>query len=137
MEVKQVIVMRMKYPNSTGGTKQISHGKMIAQGAHASLSFLAEKLDLRNCEGKKTNVVFDKEEKAWFEGCFTKVCLKVDSEEELIQVYNKAKKLGLRAHLIKDAGRTEFHGNPTYTCCAIGPNYASQIDSVTGDLKLL
>jgi len=32
---------------------------------------------------------------------------------------------------------TEFHGVPTNTCLAIGPDLAEKIDSITGDLELL
>lgn len=137
LETKQVIVMRMKYPNSSGGLKQISPGKMIAQGAHASLSFLSEKIGLRNNGIQNKKIELDAEERDWFTGSFAKVCVKVDSEEELLHIYNEAKKNGLRAHLILDSGRTEFNGVPTYTCCAIGPNYSHKINKVTGNLKLL
>lgn len=137
LETKQVIVMRMKYPNSSGGVKQISVGKMIAQGSHASLSFLSEKIGFRTHGVQNQNIEFDAEEQEWLTNSFTKVCVKVDSEEELLHVYNEAKKNGLRAHLILDSGRTEFHGVPTYTCCAIGPNYSHKINKVTQNLKLL
>jgi PTH2 family peptidyl-tRNA hydrolase len=137
LETKQVIVMRMKYPNSKGGLKQISVGKMIAQGAHASLSFLSEKTGFRTNDIQNKKVEFDAEEQAWLTGSFAKVCVRVDSEEELLHIYNEAKKNGLRAHLILDSGRTEFNGVPTYTCCAIGPNYSYKINKVTGNLKLL
>ena len=38
--------------------------------------------------------------------------------------------------LCVDAGRTEFHGVPTATCCAIGPDWPERIDPITGHLKL-
>ena len=41
----------------------------------------------------------------------------------------------LAAHLIEDAGLTEF-GVPTRTALAIGPDRAETIDPVTRDLKL-
>ncbi len=44
---------------------------------------------------------------------------------------------GLEVHLITDSGRTEFHGQPTRTCLAIGPDDAAKIDQVTGHLELL
>jgi PTH2 family peptidyl-tRNA hydrolase len=38
--------------------------------------------------------------------------------------------------MIQDSGRTEFHGQPTLTACAIGPDLAERIDEITGDLTL-
>jgi PTH2 family peptidyl-tRNA hydrolase len=61
----------------------------------------------------------------------------VDSEEELMQIHDKAVEAGLEVHLITDSGRTEFHGQPTRTCLAIGPDEADKIDAITGHLELL
>jgi PTH2 family peptidyl-tRNA hydrolase len=72
----------------------------------------------------------------WIESGFTKVCVRVDSEEQLLEVYQRAKDAGLAAHLITDSGKTEFDGVPTKTCCAIGPDYSDRIDKVTGHLEL-
>lgn len=137
LEVKQVIVMRQFFPDKSGEmTKQLRTGKMIAQGAHASIAFLCDKIGFRNSGKQNKDLEFDLEEKKWLTGAFTKICVKVDSEDDLLNVYNEAKEKGLRAHLILDSGKTEFHGVATYTCCAIGPNYAFKIDEVTGNLKL-
>ena len=38
--------------------------------------------------------------------------------------------------LVRDAGHTEFHGEPTYTCLAFEPLYPDQIDPLTGSLPL-
>ena len=38
--------------------------------------------------------------------------------------------------LVRDAGYTEFHGEPTYTCLAFEPLAPEQIDPITGDLPL-
>ena len=81
------------------------------------------------------NIFLTEEELMWIENQFTKICLCVDTEEELLEVYNKAKELGLTVHLIQDAGHTEF-SEPTYTCLAIGPHFKSKIDPVTKDLRL-
>jgi PTH2 family peptidyl-tRNA hydrolase len=119
-EVKQVIVIRKDL--------KMRRGKEIAQGSHASIKWLAEKA----VKGSKFTV----DEKAWLEGSFTKICLQVNSEEELLDVYQRALAAGLTAKLITDAGRTEFDGVPTRTCIAIGPNKAQEIDKITGNLKL-
>lgn len=104
-------------------------GKMIAQGAHASMSFLVS--EIRN-ECNLTG-----EEIIWLSEKFTKVCLQVGSEEELLNIHEKAKAAGLKSYLITDSGQTEFHGVLTNTCIAIGPHNPERIDKITGDLKLL
>ena len=73
----------------------------------------------------------------WLMGRFTKVCCRVESEEELLRICDAALKARLSCALIQDAGLTEFSGIPTLTCCAIGPAYPQDIDPVTGHLKLL
>jgi PTH2 family peptidyl-tRNA hydrolase len=65
-----------------------------------------------------------------------KVCLQVRSEAELVGFHDQAKAAGLPAFLVRDSGRTEFHGQPTYTACAIGPAEAAAIDAITGTLSL-
>jgi PTH2 family peptidyl-tRNA hydrolase len=55
---------------------------------------------------------------------------------ELLAVVQKAQQAGVIAHLCVDAGRTEFHGVPTPTCCAVGPDDPERIDPITGHLKL-
>ena len=80
---------------------------------------------------------FTDAQRAWLTGSFAKVCCRVDSEEELMQIHDKALEAGLEVHLITDSGRTEFHGQPTRTCLAIGPDEADRIDAITGQLQLL
>jgi peptidyl-tRNA hydrolase len=71
------------------------------------------------------------------QGIICEVCVRCNSEEELMAIQNKALEMGLEVHLITDSGRTEFHGQPTRTCLAIGPDDAWKIDQVTGQLELL
>jgi PTH2 family peptidyl-tRNA hydrolase len=115
-DYKQVIVMRKDL--------NMRKGKMIAQGAHAVLKVFL-------------NSSFTSSTKEWLNSGQTKICVSVDSEEELLAKYEAAKSAGLNAALIQDAGHTEFNGVPTYTCIAIGPGESSEIDKITGDLKLL
>jgi PTH2 family peptidyl-tRNA hydrolase len=124
MNCKQVIVIRKDL--------KMRRGKEIAQGAHASLSFLSDRI--RKSEGG--SLKFSKAEKAWLSGSFAKITCSVDSEEELLELFRKAKAKGLQAHLITDSGRTEFNGVPTNTCIAIGPDESHKIDEITGNLKL-
>ncbi len=122
MDIKQVIVMRKDL--------NMRKGKMISQGSHASMSFLALKI-------KNADTSLTPEMELWLNGTFTKICVSVDTEEELLEIHQKAKDANLEVHLITDSGKTEFAGIPTNTCLAIGPNNSEEIDKITGHLKLL
>lgn len=115
-EFKQMIVMRKDL--------NMRKGKMIAQGAHASMKALLENMDHPSV-------------KAWLSQAFAKIAVSVDSEEELLAVMEKARSAGLITALITDAGRTEFNGVPTNTCIAIGPATNEALYPITGHLKLL
>lgn len=66
---------------------------------------------------------FSDVERAWLDGGrMAKICVRAESETELLDVVAKAREAGLTVHTVTDAGRTEFHGVPTLTCCAIGPD---------------
>lgn len=125
---KQVIVMR----KDLGMRK----GKMIAQGAHASLKVL---LDAGAPEpgGRAFTIALDPALSAWLTGRFTKVCVSVNSEAELDAIVANARAAGVPCALIVDSGATEFHGVPTKTCCAVGPAWIDAVDAITGGLPLL
>ncbi|MCG8416702.1 MAG: aminoacyl-tRNA hydrolase [Proteobacteria bacterium] len=124
---KQVIVMRKDL--------NMRRGKMIAQGAHASLKVLLD----RQREATETSISIDLNPAmaAWLGGPFTKVCVYVRSEQELDDIYTRAGEAGLVRAMIVDSGRTEFGGVPTKTCCAIGPGWVEEVDAITGELPLL
>ena len=127
-EAKQVIVMRKDL--------NMRKGKMVAQGAHASMKAILD-WGINESEGLLIDLPPDSPLENWINGRFTKVCVSVDSESELDEIYNKAKEAGLICSMIVDAGLTEFNGVPTKTCCAIGPEWPEDIDKITGHLKLL
>lgn len=135
-EPKQVIVLRTDLRNAQG--HKIRTGKLIAQGAHASLKAILPLI--YNNPSHNINQYSVQSVSAlnqWLEGRFTKVCVSVDSEQELIGIIDKAKEAGLITSLITDAGLTEFNGVPTITCGAVGPAYPEEIDKITRHLKLL
>ena len=112
-------------------------GKMVAQGAHASLKAILDLMIPLPLEGELTLYLEEHPiVKDWMQGLYTKICVSVDSEQELLEVYQKAKDAGLICSLIRDAGLTEFN-EPTLTCCAIGPAYDEDLKPITGNLKLL
>lgn len=124
---KQVIVIR----KDLGMRK----GKMIAQGAHASMgAFLSR--SWVDVDPKRLLTPLGARMDEWFNGMHTKVTVYVESEKELLALYEKAKSLGLMHYLVKDAGLTEFK-EPTYTALAIGPDSSEVIDKLTGRLPLL
>lgn len=121
MRVKQTIVMRRDL--------NMSPGKMTAQGAHASTAFL--------CDIIVNRLQPTVPEIAWIASNFTKICLFVDSEQELADIARHADELGVRCHLIVDEGLTEFDGVYTLTCLGLGPDYADNIDPITRHLPLI
>jgi peptidyl-tRNA hydrolase, PTH2 family len=121
---KQVIVIRRDLG--------MRRGKEIAQGAHASMAWLAERV-----RGESAQFVsLSPPERAWVNGSFTKVVCQAGSLGELEELYGKARSLGLLHYLITDAGRTEFGGVETVTALAIGPGWSDQVDQVTSELAL-
>lgn len=121
-------------------------GKMIAQGAHASMAIFFEMIEKKQYLPVGGHLLYEihlppgemgDDIAAWVEGIFKKVTVGVNSEEELLKIHEAAKEKGLPCKLIQDAGLTEFDGVPTYTCCAIGPAKSELIDEITGNLKLL
>jgi PTH2 family peptidyl-tRNA hydrolase len=126
---KQVIVMRADL--------KMQRGKEIAQGAHASMSFIAKRLGKPDPDFDKFDIILTQVEQQWlFDGKFTKIAVKVDSEQELDDIYAKAVMAGLETHVITDSGLTVFHGVPTKTCLAIGPDWPEKIDPITKGLGL-
>lgn len=128
MEPKQVIVIRKDL--------NMRKGKMAAQAAHASMKAVFNYAHWSDPESVSL-VLMPQPMIDWIKGSFTKICVYVLSEEELIEVYNKAKEKELPCSIITDAGRTEFDGVPTKTAVAIGPYFPKEIDEITGNLHLL
>lgn len=130
---KQVIVMRKDL--------NMRKGKMIAQGSHASVGVVLGILhpDTNPIEWDRGKMTTEQGRAitSWLEGQFSKICVYVESEDQLMEIYKKAILANLPVKLITDSGKTEFHGNPTRTCLAIGPAWSKDIDAITGNLKLL
>ena len=134
-EVKQVIVFRHDL------LKSLRKGKIAAQVAHASLGALLTMADRRwdeTINHHRVNFTFPSNSilDRWLNGIFTKICLYVENEEELLALHKKVEEAKIPCALITDAGNTEFHGVPTVTCLGIGPWWSEYIDEFTKDLKL-
>lgn len=129
--IKQVILIRRDL--------KMRRGKEIAQGSHAAGEFIVHQLREKLLAGGSHSPVaveLTPAEVSWITLGIAKVCLQVGSEEELLRYFESAKAAGLPAHVIRDSGRTEFHGVPTFTACAIGPAEVEKIDAITGELSL-
>ena len=117
---KQAIILRKDL--------KMGAGKSAVQAAHASLGCFIK------TDGLPIN--FNKISKDWINTGQKKVCLKVNSEEELLVLHKKIKESGIAFSLITDSGLTEFHGIPTITALGVGPAQDSDIDDLTKHLKL-
>lgn len=115
-------------------------GKIAAQAAHASMKVLLDMME-RNREEDfdlwTLAVQYKGSISQWLQGAFTKVCVSVADEQQLLALLTDAQKAGIPCALITDNGLTEFHGVKTNTCIAIGPDYESKINPITGHLPLL
>lgn len=132
---KQVIIIRKDL--------NMRKGKMIAQGAHASMKVIFDRMIKKTfADGKLYNekiLITEKDSPIdkWVNGIFKKIVVGTESLNEMVEAYNEAKKIGIPCALIEDAGLTEFGGQVTITACAIGPDLPERIDPITEKFKLL
>ncbi len=115
--VKQVIVVRQDL--------KLSKGKLAAQVAHASLGAY------RNALKTHPNIIEE-----WEYCGEKKIVLRVDNLAQLHEIKVKAGQMKLPLCLINDAGRTELPAGTT-TALGIGPAKETDIDKVTGHLKMV
>ncbi len=114
MSFKQALIVRTDLG--------MGKGKIAAQAAHGSIdAFLKADDDVRQ---------------AWLDSGMPKIVLKVSGEKELAILFQKAKKAGLPAALIQDAGHTQIEPG-SKTVVGIGPCEEAELDKITGELKLL
>lgn len=140
-KVKQVIVVR------TDTDPPMRKGKVGAQAGHAAIAFLKKRIQDASLRLPEPYMKYGDfyfweflgigpEIVEWMRGGEAKICARVDSLEQLLDVQKKAEEAGLEVHVITDSGKTEFK-EPTVTCLAIGPDFEDRIDPITGHLKLL
>ena len=116
MEYKQMLIVRTDLG--------MGKGKIAGQCAHASLAAYEKAL-------KKESDWVD----SWKEQGQAKIVVKVGSKEELLEWFEKLKKL-FPCALIKDAGRTQIASGEV-TCVGVGPAPENELNKFTKDLKLL
>lgn len=112
--MKQVLLVREDV--------DMSRGKAVAQGSHASVLAVQDADDV---------AVHN-----WLnDSAGTKITLAVQSEDELRDLIEQANSENLPTGLISDLGRTEIESGTT-TAGAIGPASEETIDTITGHLSL-
>ncbi|OAG31933.1 peptidyl-tRNA hydrolase, PTH2 family [Nematocida displodere] len=101
---------------------EMQKGKAVAQAMHAAYAagYHAQNTPL---------------EKEWAKYGFKKVALRVGSEDEMKELVSQFKKRDIPVYPVVDAGRTQVAPN-TWTVTMVGPYYESDIDQVTGHLRL-
>lgn len=104
---------------------KMGKGKIGAQCGHASVGAYQTIM-------KKNKAILRRWENS---GC-AKICVKVESEAELMNIRKVANVRGLNFYLVHDAGRTQIAAGSA-TVLAIGPALVDDIDTLTGHLKLL
>lgn len=116
-EVKMVIAVRKDL--------DLGKGKIAAQVAHAAVScaLKAQKSDKK---------VFRK----WLEGGQKKIVVRLQNQQELLELKAKADSAGIITEAIYDAGHTQVDPG-TLTCVGIGPADSAVLDPITGSFKLL
>ncbi len=128
-DIRQVIVCRRDL--------NMRKGKIAAQAAHASMKFVLDKMERIDGQDNMRTLELSLDQLEWLESGHTKICVSVDSEEELLALIEKGREAKIVVHSIIDSGRTEFNGVPTLTCAAFGPDLKEKLDPLTGSLKLL
>jgi peptidyl-tRNA hydrolase len=137
--VKQVIVVRHKFPNGKGGTISPRLGKTIAQACHAAQKWIVSRVlnSIQTFEGRNfVHTEVSQAELEWMNNGFKKVVLRCKDEAEILSLRDKAVAAGFQVHIIYDEAKTEFIQSE-YTALAIGPDDADKINAITGDLQLL
>ncbi|KAK3321438.1 peptidyl-tRNA hydrolase PTH2-domain-containing protein [Cercophora scortea] len=124
-ECKLVLVVR----TDLGMTK----GKIAAQCGHATLACYKTLLKAaqKDPQGAAARLL-----KRWENHGQAKIALQIKGEDDLLGLMGTAHSLGVTAEVIADAGRTQIAGG-SLTVLGVGPAPRSEIDKITGHLKLL
>lgn len=65
----------------------------------------------------------------------TKITMRIDSEDEMLALHERAKEMGILSSIVRDAGQTQVAPG-SRTVIAIGPAPKSVLEKITGHLKL-
>jgi len=104
---------------------KMGKGKIAAQVGHASVGAFLE-----------AGVTHPGYVEAWLGQGQKKICLKAEDETILMTLQEQALQHNIPTHLVRDAGHTQIPKGST-TVLALGPFEESELDTLTGHLKLL
>ncbi|WMV58910.1 hypothetical protein MTR67_052295 [Solanum verrucosum] len=104
---------------------KMGKGKIAAQCSHATLGLYKK---LHNRAPKALN-------SRWEMCGQVKVVVKIESEDDMLVLQERAKSINIPTHITIDAGRTQIAPNSRTVMAILGP--ADMVDNVTGGLKLL
>lgn len=104
---------------------KMGKGKIAAQVAHAAVKATL------SC-GERDPALLD----AWFKTGQKKICVKGESAQHLESLSLEGNNRGIMANKIHDAGHTQIPAG-SFTVLALGPCSDEEVESITGDLKLL
>jgi PTH2 family peptidyl-tRNA hydrolase len=100
-------------------------GKIAGQVAHAAVALILD------------HPIYSRIINEWYEqDNQTKVIVKVNSLDELLELEKNAIDNGFRTKIIHDMGKTQIVAN-TITCLGIGPDESEDMDRISKHLKLL
>ncbi|CAG2171875.1 unnamed protein product [Oppiella nova] len=102
-------------------------GKIAAQVAHAALGM--HQLLLQDEHKFGESLI------RWSEFGETKIVLKGESTQHLVELEKQALSAGLPSYLVQDAGRTQVKAGSTTVLCLYGQ--VDAVDAVSGKLRLL
>ncbi|KAK1761128.1 peptidyl-tRNA hydrolase 2 [Echria macrotheca] len=124
-ECKLVLVVR----TDLGMTK----GKIAAQCGHATLACYKTLVRAAQKDPESTEAKLLRQ---WERLGQAKIAVQIKGEQEMIELMRKARSLGVTAEVIQDAGRTQIEAG-SRTVLGVGPAPKSEVDKITGHLKLL
>jgi len=116
-QYKQVIVVRQDL--------KMGKGKLAVQVAHAAVASAEQARRYKPSW-------YD----SWIHENQAKICVKIETEEELRTLKGRIDEIGIPNALIQDAGLTQLEPGTT-TCLGIGPLPSDMADRYTGELKLM
>jgi len=116
-EVKMVFIINSEL--------KMGKGKIAAQVGHAAVSSTLK-------SGDKTPELLE----AWLASGQKKICVKGNDAEHLLQLEKQSRERDITTVKINDAGHTQIPSG-SLTVLSLGPDMETNLNKITGDLKLL
>ncbi|RPG76853.1 MAG: peptidyl-tRNA hydrolase [Euryarchaeota archaeon TMED248] len=116
-EVKMVFIINSEL--------KMGKGKIAAQVGHAAVSSTLK-------SGDKTPELLE----AWLASGQKKICVKGNDAEHLLQLEKQSRERDITTVKINDAGHTQIPSG-SLTVLSLGPDLETNLNKITGDLKLL